>query len=107
VRRNVRATTDMRQIYECRTPRARISQWLAGMHGIGSNTIATWICIVLVVLVILGVLRTLVKPIVAVALIAIILIVLGVLRQDTVAHYAREAVHAVYTFVASLFSAAH
>ena len=80
------------------------------MHEIGSigaNTIATWICIVLVVLVILGVLRALVRPIVAVALIAIILIVLGVLREDTVAHYARETVHAIYVFVASLFKAAH
>jgi hypothetical protein len=77
------------------------------MHGIGPDTIATWISIALVVLVILGVLRALVRPLVAVALIAIILIVLGVLREETVARFARESVHAVYTFVASLFSAAH
>jgi len=77
------------------------------MHGIGPNTIATWICVALVLLVILGVLRALVRPLVAVALIAIILIVLGVLREETVARFARESVHAVYTFVASLFSAAH
>jgi hypothetical protein len=77
------------------------------MHEIGANTIATWICIVLVGLVILGVLRTLVRPLVAVALIAIILIVLGVLREDSVARFARECVHAVYTFIVSLFSAAH
>ena len=77
------------------------------MHQIGPTAIATWICIALVVLVILGVLRTLVRPLVAVALIAIILIVLGVLREETVARFARESVHAVYTFVASLFSAAH
>jgi len=77
------------------------------MHQIGPNTIATWICVALIVLVILGVLRTLVRPLVAVALVAIILIVLGVLKEDTVARFARESVHAVYTFVASLFSAAH
>jgi hypothetical protein len=77
------------------------------MHEIGPSTIATWICIVLVILVILGVLRALVRPLVAVALIAIILIILGVTQPDTVAHYARTFVHAVYTFVASLFRAAH
>jgi len=74
---------------------------------IGPNTIAMWICIALVVLVILGVLRALVRPLVAVALIAIILIVLGIWRADAVAHFARVAVHDVYVFVASLFSAAH
>ena len=77
------------------------------MHEIAPTTIATWICIALIVLVILGVLRALVRPLVAVTLIAIILIVLGVLRQDTVVRFAREAVHAVYTFIVSLFSAAH
>jgi uncharacterized membrane protein YvlD (DUF360 family) len=76
------------------------------MHQIGPDTIATWICVILVALVILGVLRALVRPLVAVALIAIILIVIGVWRADTVAHVAREAVHDVYRFVASLFSAA-
>ena len=77
------------------------------MHQIGANTIATWICVILVVLVILGVLRALVRPLVAVALIAIILILLGVLREESVARFARDAVHAIYTFIASLFSAAH
>lgn len=76
------------------------------MH-VPAHDIATWICIALVVLVILGVLRALVRPLVAVALIAIILIVLGVLREDTVARFARESVHAVYAFIVSLFSAAH
>ena len=77
-----------------------------GMHEIGANTIATWICVVLVILVILGVLRALVRPIVAVALIAIILIIFGVLREDSVARFARNTVHQVHQFVASLFSAA-
>ncbi len=77
------------------------------MHEIGPYTIATWICVILVVLVILGVLRALVRPLVAVALIAIILILLGVLREESVARFARESVHAIYTFIASLFSAAH
>ncbi|HZS61003.1 MAG TPA: hypothetical protein VFA43_17130 [Gemmatimonadaceae bacterium] len=77
------------------------------MHEIGPYTIATWICVILVVLVILGVLRALVRPLVAVALIAIILILLGVLREESVARFARETVHAIYTFIASLFSAAH
>jgi len=76
------------------------------MHEIGPYTIATWICVILVVLVILGVLRALVRPLVAVALIAIILILLGVLREESVARFARETVHAIYTFIASLFSAA-
>jgi O-antigen ligase len=76
------------------------------MHEIGPNTIATWICVALVILVILGVLRALVRPIVAVALIAILLIFLGVLREETVARFARETVHQVHQFVASLFSAA-
>lgn len=77
------------------------------MHEIGPYTIATWICIILVILVILGVLRALVRPIVAVALIAIILILLGVLREDTVARFARDSVHAIHNFIVSLFSAAH
>ena len=76
------------------------------MHHIGPETIATWICVALVVLVILGVLRALVRPIVAVALVAIILIVFGVLREDSVARFARNTVHQVHQFVASLFSAA-
>ena len=76
------------------------------MHHIEPNTIATWICVVLVILVILGVLRALVRPIVAIALIAIILIVVGVWREDAVAHFARETVHQVHQFVASLFHAA-
>jgi hypothetical protein len=70
------------------------------------SVIATWICVILVLFVVFGVMRAVVKPLVAVALVAIILVALGVLRADQVGHVARDAVHAIYRFVASLIGAA-